>query len=351
MTHLGPTPLGPAPVTLWAGATPLRIDYAARSVYVDDAEIALTPTEFDVLACLAERAGTVVSAPEIIARVWGEWFGPTDHVFVHVHHIRRKLGPCGRLIVTKRKAGYLLRVEEPPSSEAIPWTRMSQEYLDLLQEDARARGVIWLIIDQGRKVTWVSDSITDLLGWAPADLVGQYPWTVALTEEIETFAQRFPMSGGASLLTFDTRLCRPDGSAVPISVSAQVLQGVDGRRLGGIGEWSPASPDASLPGERAMPFRLHYDADHVLTAVELHQPFLGWDPDEVIGTEFSLAGLDVESTRRLMAGLATAGPDHALGASAVRGADGETRLVDITLRLGLADGEVTGYTGEVRVLD
>ena len=125
-----------------AGDSRLLIDYAARSVYVDGAEVALTPTEFDVLACLAQRAGTVVSTPDLIQAVWGEWFGPVDHVFVHVHHIRRKLGPCGKLIVTKRKAGYLMRVEPELREHASPWPQITREYSQLLQEDARSRGSI-----------------------------------------------------------------------------------------------------------------------------------------------------------------------------------------------------------------
>lgn len=162
-----------------AGDSRLLIDYAARSVYVDGAEVALTPTEFDVLACLAQRAGTVVSTPDLIQAVWGEWFGPVDHVFVHVHHIRRKLGPCGKLIVTKRKAGYLLRGEAGDAHPDTPWSHVSRAYSDLLQEDAQTHGNIWILADRDRLVTWVSGSIEKLLGWTPADLIGKHPWVVA----------------------------------------------------------------------------------------------------------------------------------------------------------------------------
>ena len=83
----------------------LRIDFASASVYVDDQDVILTPTQYRILAFLASRAGSVVSARDIIDAVWGEWYGPVDHVFVYIHHIRNRLGPCGRLIRTRRTLG------------------------------------------------------------------------------------------------------------------------------------------------------------------------------------------------------------------------------------------------------
>ena len=346
----------PSVSEFFAGDSRLLIDYAARSVYVDGAEVALTPTEFDVLACLAQRAGTVVSTPDLIRAVWGEWFGPVDHVFVHVHHIRRKLGPCGKLIVTKRKAGYLMRVEPELREHASPWPQITREYSQLLQEDARSRGSIWILADRDRLTTWVSDSITTHLGWAPGDLVGKHPWVIAPQEEVAEFERRFPLRGGSTLVSFETRVRHVDGRDVDISVHGQVIMGADGRRLGGIGEWRILGERAdatvsSSDEEHAVPFRLQFDGDHVLTAVEPHQPFLGWDPDDVIGDYFRLAGLDRQATDQAMRALMDVGNDHDLGRSPVRRADGTSAMVGIRLRLAVEDGELTGYVGEVRFLD
>lgn len=238
---------GPRTSTFWSGDAQLLVDFASRSVFVDGAEIHFTPTEFDVLACLARRAGTVVTTSELVDVVWGEWFGPMDHVFVHVHHIRSKLGPCGRLIVTKRKAGYLLRRELVDGSDAGVSSSVQTEYLDMLQQDADTRGIIWLIVDGRRHVTWVSDSVYTLLGWAPRDLVGQHPWVIAHPEESEGFAARFPVGGGESILSFDTRLNHADGRVVPIRVAAQVLRGTNGDLIGGVGEWSSVVGSGSEP--------------------------------------------------------------------------------------------------------
>lgn len=338
--------MSPSATSLWSGDSHLLVDFAARSVYVDDSEIALTPTEFDVLACLARRAGEVVSTAELIESVWGAWYGPTDHVFVHVHHIRRKLGPCGRLIVTKRKAGYLLRREAVPARDAS----VGLGYINMLAKDARERGVIWLITDRARTVLWISDSVETLLGWAPVDVIGRYPWDLAPAEDREGLAARFPLRGGESLMRFDARMRHVDGTIVSVGVAAQVLRGIDGDRLGGIGEWRVLS-DIGPAGERSMvAFRLHYDGDHILIAVEPFQAFLGWHPDDVIGSPFGMAGIDadvVDGLARSRKGRA----DHALGIVTMLDAAGQQVVVDVVVDLRFTGARLAGYTADVRVLD
>src|SRR4029079_15075284 len=49
----------------------LRIDAAARRVWRDGEEVRLTPTEFELLVCLASRPGTLISREEVIAAGWG----------------------------------------------------------------------------------------------------------------------------------------------------------------------------------------------------------------------------------------------------------------------------------------
>ena len=158
------------------------------------------------------------------------------------------------------------------------------------------------------------------------------------------------MYGGERLIAFEARVHCADGGVARICVSAQVLVGLDGRRLGGIGEWSLAG-EGELPHPgHAMPFVLHYDGNHVLTAVEPHQPFLGWEPDEVIGGYFSLAGWDQDMTARGMESLMAMGTDHELGHSLALCANGSSALVNIRLRLYVEDAFLRGYSGEVRLL-
>src|SRR3954469_25760959 len=49
----------------------LRLDAAARRVWVREEEVRLTPTEFDLLVCLATDPGAVVTRDRLMAEVWG----------------------------------------------------------------------------------------------------------------------------------------------------------------------------------------------------------------------------------------------------------------------------------------
>lgn len=85
----------------------LVVDPARRTVAVRGAAVALTATEFDILALLARDPGVVRSRPEILAAIWGETFVEDDHlVDVHVANVRRKLGDG--VIETVRGVGYKL---------------------------------------------------------------------------------------------------------------------------------------------------------------------------------------------------------------------------------------------------
>jgi DNA-binding response OmpR family regulator len=89
---------------------PLSIDVASRQVFIDGELIALTRTEFDILAALSSRPGQVWSRRQLIEAVWGEpWVGNDHLVDVHVGHLRRKLGddPAEpRFVFTVRGVGY-----------------------------------------------------------------------------------------------------------------------------------------------------------------------------------------------------------------------------------------------------
>ncbi|WP_068270235.1 response regulator transcription factor [Aldersonia kunmingensis] len=93
----------------------LRIDVAGREVRVGGEPVALTRTEFDVLAALSARPGVVFTRRQLIEAVWSEsWVGNEHLVDVHVGHLRRKLGDdpnAPRYVSTVRGVGY--RMETP----------------------------------------------------------------------------------------------------------------------------------------------------------------------------------------------------------------------------------------------
>ncbi|MCW2512595.1 MAG: PhoR family transcriptional regulator [Mycobacterium sp.] len=88
----------------------LSIDVDGREVRLDDAEIVLTRTEFDLLDALSSRPGKVLGRRQLIDIVWGDnWVGNDNIVDVHVGHLRRKLGDDltqPRYVTTVRGVGY-----------------------------------------------------------------------------------------------------------------------------------------------------------------------------------------------------------------------------------------------------
>ena len=103
------------PVTESSGRPPrtfgdLSIDVDGREVTVSGTPVALTRTEFDLLAALSQEPGLVFTRSQLIAAVWGpSWVGDEHLVDVHIGHLRRKLGDDatrGRFVRTVRGVGY-----------------------------------------------------------------------------------------------------------------------------------------------------------------------------------------------------------------------------------------------------
>ena len=83
----------------------VTIDLAARRAWQDDAELALRPKEFDLLALLVGDAGHVVTRERIMREVWDtEWLGSTKTLDTHILALRNKLGAAA--ITTLRGVGY-----------------------------------------------------------------------------------------------------------------------------------------------------------------------------------------------------------------------------------------------------
>ena len=95
---------------------PLRIDLVGREVELDSEPVALTRTEFDVLAALARRPLAVLTRRQLIEAVWGDrWVGDEHLVDVHVLHVRQKLGDTAdaqRFVRTVRGVGYRMGTGE-----------------------------------------------------------------------------------------------------------------------------------------------------------------------------------------------------------------------------------------------
>jgi DNA-binding response OmpR family regulator len=88
-------------------AGPVEVDPAARRVRLHGDAVHLTPTEFDLLWCLASHPGAVFTRERLLAEVWGYRDGSGARtVDSHVRALRRKLG--ADVVRTVHGVGYAL---------------------------------------------------------------------------------------------------------------------------------------------------------------------------------------------------------------------------------------------------
>src|SRR3954462_8026098 len=90
----------------------LRLDPVEYAVSLTDERVALTPTEFRLLAALAARPGDAVRRATLIGAAWPEGAIVHDNTLdVYIARLRRKLGRLegAPRIVTVHGVGYALR--------------------------------------------------------------------------------------------------------------------------------------------------------------------------------------------------------------------------------------------------
>jgi two-component system KDP operon response regulator KdpE len=100
---------GPGPVV---EIDDVRIDLSARAVSRAGEEVRLTPTEWALLAVMAEHPGTVFDHRTLLGRIWGpEYVGDRNYLRTFIQRLRRKLerdAANPSVIVTVGRQGYRL---------------------------------------------------------------------------------------------------------------------------------------------------------------------------------------------------------------------------------------------------
>jgi two-component system response regulator RegX3 len=90
----------------------VRIDFARHTVEADGRHVRLTPSEFKLLAMLAEEPERVFTRRQIMEHLWEtQYVGDARACDVHVSNLRRKVerDPAHPdRIVTVREIGYKL---------------------------------------------------------------------------------------------------------------------------------------------------------------------------------------------------------------------------------------------------
>jgi two-component system, OmpR family, KDP operon response regulator KdpE len=87
----------------------LRIDLAARRVFIGEEDLHLTRTEYAILAELAQHLNAIVTHDELIVQVWGpEYRGSNHYLHNYLGRLRKKLGEYGEYLETVPGMGYNL---------------------------------------------------------------------------------------------------------------------------------------------------------------------------------------------------------------------------------------------------
>jgi len=91
----------------------LTVDFSRRLVMMDEKEVQLTPTEYDLLKILVTHAGKVITHHQLLRQVWGEGYNDMHILRVNISNLRGKLEPDPTrptYIHTEPGVGYRLRV-------------------------------------------------------------------------------------------------------------------------------------------------------------------------------------------------------------------------------------------------
>ncbi|MDD3129387.1 MAG: response regulator transcription factor [Candidatus Izemoplasmatales bacterium] len=90
----------------------IRIDLAARKVFINEEEAFLTPKEFELLRYFIDNKGIALSRDKILNAVWNyDYYGDLRTVDTHIKQLRAKLGKYAHYISTVRSVGYRLDIE------------------------------------------------------------------------------------------------------------------------------------------------------------------------------------------------------------------------------------------------
>jgi two-component system response regulator RegX3 len=314
--------------TVAGGEAGLLMDPGHRRVFVRDGRcISLTRKEFDLLQFMVENHDRVISADDILVRVWGpEYLGDRDLVKQFIHRLRSKLDADPgqpRSIVTVRGSGYAYEPITQPSLRR------------LLDESTRAPSL-------GMPAT--RDRSPALGAVSPSA-----PW------------RRVSSAGTARRAPAGRPMVRAI-RGIPLATVALIL--VMGIAYGG---WVVAASGTSLPGDRLYPVKIAFEGlRHALAADDSDQPGLHlafasermeevralMDAGRVEGLSATLAAFESEMLAASWAvtHLGEAGPDEVTALRAALEAEALHHDQTLTSLLMLAPGEARTALEHARIV-
>jgi two-component system KDP operon response regulator KdpE len=92
----------------------LKMDVSRRIVTVNENQVSLTPTEYEILRLLLQNAGKVLTHRQLLRQVWGSAYESEMHLLrVNISNLRHKIEPDPsrpHYLLTEPGVGYRIRV-------------------------------------------------------------------------------------------------------------------------------------------------------------------------------------------------------------------------------------------------
>ena len=85
----------------------LKADITARTVFIDDVKVDMSPKEYDLFFYMLQNRNIAISREKFIRDVWGyDFYGDARTLDTHIKLLRKRLGRYSDMITTLRGVGY-----------------------------------------------------------------------------------------------------------------------------------------------------------------------------------------------------------------------------------------------------
>lgn len=93
-------------------AANLKMNLLSRQVFVDGAEVNLTPKQFDILKLLVAGKNNLVTREKCLSEIWGDTEVTSRNVDSQINYLKRKIQKFNGRIVAVPSLGYRLEAQE-----------------------------------------------------------------------------------------------------------------------------------------------------------------------------------------------------------------------------------------------
>lgn len=233
----------------------LRIEYPARAVALDGRLLALTRSEFDLLAILTRFPRVVITREQLLSELWETtWLGDVTSIEVHVSRLRSKLGESGlrwHFIQTIRGLGYMFT--QYPDEVTWPDGASSAAPAPDAGVPEQWTSPVIAFIGLGGLLAWVSRSAMHVLGHAPAELVGSLWTDLAHVDDLPTLATAWLGLIALQPQVLQVRIRDTTGRHLPMLAYLTPMIAEEGPFAGVVVEWHPVVDSALSSPHSAVP--------------------------------------------------------------------------------------------------